>query len=622
MGTYPHTEKHYDSGVKDAHISLIHSIIDEDIRRAGFAMGVVEATETGRWTKVLEGDTGLSLNELSTIYKGFQERGWDSRFPSTQTNDVHISGLIGKNAFLKAVYDGDIDPAQLQSDIQQLYDQTKNEKHFFRALFNIIADKNPVERITEDLLELDQFCRDNDISFSEVTKQISPTVKPNSTWQKIKDFRFLLVALVGAGVGLVGNLADVNMIEEFSEHLSAAITTLTNNGLGLGEVNIDLSSIPGTFFGALPYIALPFITLSIFNAFSQKSIFKEIGTFARFTALMGFGVVIGLAVTAGMSDLLPSLEVADAARDIDKSSSFSPAQLILPGIAISALLATVYRKAKEGLSSRFEAIANMKRDYIKTGIDGATLITDKSFMTFINYLGLPAVFTLLALTVNSSGAGELAPYLNFYAALSTSMLAGVGALAGLAYLNGARKWEFGNVIKNASTAFGLSSSAATMPYTKQTLAKIGVPSHVRESVVPLGANFNMFGTALYLGTTAACASVMFGLEPSIEQLAGIMALSVATAFGAPGAPASTIIFLEPVLHNAGLTPLQAEKIYQMVIPIDRPADMLQTSMNVTGDKVVALNTQAYEENKGLRRFIPWTRHHGNDGQDARPAPVI
>lgn len=70
--------------------------------------------------------------------------------------------------------------------------------------------------------------------------------------------------------------------------------------------------------------------------------------------------------------------------------------------------------------------------------------------------------------------------------------------------------------------------------------------------------------------------------------ATVMGLCILTAFGAPGAPASTVVFLEPVLNKMGLSPAMAARMYEIIMPIDRPADMAQTSLNVSGDMVVAM----------------------------------
>ena len=90
---------------------------------------------------------------------------------------------------------------------------------------------------------------------------------------------------------------------------------------------------------------------------------------------------------------------------------------------------------------------------------------------------------------------------------------------------------------------------------------------------------------------------MFGQDLTVAKQAEIFAVVLATAFGAPGAPASNITLLDPVLHKLDITTMQVKKMYEAVIPMDRLFDMIQTSLNVWGDMVVALGKDKREKKK-------------------------
>jgi hypothetical protein len=428
---------------------------------------------------------------------------------------------------------------------------------------------------------------------------------------KIKDFRFFTAAISGAAVGLGGHMAGVN----------------TTSIPGLEQT-------PGMFFGALPYVALPFISLSIFRAFSEKSLMEEAGTLVRFAGTMATGVMIGLGMTYGMSDILAGITPPDPSEIRDASGgggpgAFSPSQYILHGIGLFAAFSVAYKSAKNKLSDGFNKAAEKKDGVVATlsnvfnkasGVlinkytapaivkagditKKAANIMDKGFFGYMNYLGIPAIFMMMNNVTNKGGFEQLANYGGYYATVTAGMAACAVALTGAAYAYGCRKKEFGEIAKTVSTAFGISSSAATMPVTKESLKNMGVSAKTRESVVPLGANFNMMGTSLYLGVTAASAMVMFDLDPTPAKLASVMLLSVGTAFGAPGAPASTLIFLDPVLAKAGLSAQQAQKIYEMVIPADRIFDMAQTSLNVWGDMTVAIGKHKRELKNKAKKLL-------------------
>lgn len=60
-----------------------------------------------------------------------------------------------------------------------------------------------------------------------------------------------------------------------------------------------------------------------------------------------------------------------------------------------------------------------------------------------------------------------------------------------------------NMTKALTTAFGTSSSSATLPVTIECLEeKNGVNSKVANFVLPIGATINMDGTALYEAVAA------------------------------------------------------------------------------------------------------------------------
>ncbi len=135
-----------------------------------------------------------------------------------------------------------------------------------------------------------------------------------------------------------------------------------------------------------------------------------------------------------------------------------------------------------------------------------------------------------------------------------------------------------------------------MPTEKETLKAMGVSRETRDTVVPLGGVFNMFGTALYMGLTAFYALSMFGATPTLMQYVNTALAVLVIAMGAPGIPASNITLLDPVLRQTGLQSGEISKVYTMILPADRVLDMVQTALNVLGDMLPAVE----QDRKRLR----------------------
>lgn len=135
------------------------------------------------------------------------------------------------------------------------------------------------------------------------------------------------------------------------------------------------------------------------------------------------------------------------------------------------------------------------------------------------------------------------------------------------------------------TAFSTSSSSMTLPVTLETVEKRGrVSNKVTSFTLPLGATINMDGTALY-----ECIGVIFlaqyygSISPDFVLTWGDQALVVMMALmasvGAAGIPSAGLVMMLAILAALGL-PLEGAAL---LLAVDRPLDMLRTTVNVWSD---------------------------------------
>ena len=135
------------------------------------------------------------------------------------------------------------------------------------------------------------------------------------------------------------------------------------------------------------------------------------------------------------------------------------------------------------------------------------------------------------------------------------------------------------------TAFGTSSSAATMPVTIRTLEKeFGVPDSVTTFSVPLGVTINMDGTALFEVMAALFIAQVFGVELSLVQHITLVVLVMVTSIGVAGVPGGSLPVLIMAMSTLGI-PVEG---IGLILGVDRLLDMCRTVINVTGDSVAAL----------------------------------
>ena len=133
-------------------------------------------------------------------------------------------------------------------------------------------------------------------------------------------------------------------------------------------------------------------------------------------------------------------------------------------------------------------------------------------------------------------------------------------------------------------AFTTSSSAATLPVTMETVERdLHVSPEVSSFVLPVGTTINMDGTSCYQSIAILFIAQVLGIELSLSQLFTIVAMTILSSIGTPAIPGGSYVILTMVLTSVGIP---AEGL-ALILGIDRPLDMLRTSVNVTGDATVA-----------------------------------
>ena len=144
---------------------------------------------------------------------------------------------------------------------------------------------------------------------------------------------------------------------------------------------------------------------------------------------------------------------------------------------------------------------------------------------------------------------------------------------------------FARMIPVFTTAFGTSSSNATMPVTMNTLeTKFGLPRGLVNFSVPIGATVNMDGTALFEVVAAIFIAQVFGVELTLLNHILLIALVFITSIGIAGVPGGSI----PVLMaSIVILNIPAAGI-ALLLGVDRLLDMSRTTVNVTGDSLAAL----------------------------------
>jgi Na+/H+-dicarboxylate symporter len=136
-----------------------------------------------------------------------------------------------------------------------------------------------------------------------------------------------------------------------------------------------------------------------------------------------------------------------------------------------------------------------------------------------------------------------------------------------------------------TTAFSTSSSAATLPVTIECMEeRAGVPRRVTSFVLPIGANVNTDGSALYECVVVMFIAQAYGVDLSLAQQFVVVLGALLTGIGIAGIPSASLVGIAVILGAVGL-PLEG---IGLVLAVDRILDMCRTTVNVFGDSCCAV----------------------------------
>ncbi len=141
-------------------------------------------------------------------------------------------------------------------------------------------------------------------------------------------------------------------------------------------------------------------------------------------------------------------------------------------------------------------------------------------------------------------------------------------------------------------AFSTASSNATLPVSLRVAEeKLHLPQKISRFVLTVGATANQNGTALFEGVTVLFLAQFFGVDLSLTQQVTVMFVCILGGIGTAGVPAGSLPVVALICGMVGVPP---EGI-GLILGVDRFLDMCRTTLNVTGDLMLAAVVSNGEE---------------------------
>ena len=217
-------------------------------------------------------------------------------------------------------------------------------------------------------------------------------------------------------------------------------------------------------------------------------------------------------------------------------------------------------------------------------------------VVFLNFVvdkfGPVAVFMLLSRTFATYGIDYLKPAAA-YVVLTVALLLiylFIGYPLFIAMSTRMNPFTFiRKIFKVVVFGFSTSSSAATLPLNTETNERdLGVDRQIASFVLPLGMTINMDGTAIMQVVATLFLAGVGGYEVTLVSLIVIMVLALIASIGTPAAPGAGAVILFTILSGMGFTGEATMMGYALILAINRPIEMLVTSLNCVGDSVAAV----------------------------------
>lgn len=372
-----------------------------------------------------------------------------------------------------------------------------------------------------------------------------------------------------------------------------------------GVKSIGLFYIIGQLFiNSLQLVIVPMVFTSIALAMCHITDTKKLGRISYKTILGFLGTSVFALILAGAFGLIANrlglfnVNISNIGASTANGTSSNPLLVLVQAVPNNItsvfsengrILAVVFLAVITGLSiNKLGDQITMLKKLLEEVNKIITI-----FLTFIiTKFGPIAIFVLITRTFAIYGIDHLKPALAYVITVVIALL--IFLVFGYAiFIFVTTRLNPITFIKKISKValfgFSTSSSASSLPLnTKTTVEELGVSEDVASFVLPLGMTINMNGTAIMQVIAAVFIASSAGYEVTIGSIVIIGILALISSIGTPAAPGAGAIILFTVLTGMGYNNDAAVLAYSLILAINRPVEMLVTSLNVVGDSATAV----------------------------------
>uniref|UniRef100_A0A3Q2P893 Amino acid transporter n=1 Tax=Fundulus heteroclitus TaxID=8078 RepID=A0A3Q2P893_FUNHE len=436
---------------------------------------------------------------------------------------------------------------------------------------------------------------------SQPLSEVGSTGNEFNIWIFLKRnaFVILTMAAVAVGIGLGFALRHVNMTEREIKYLTFP-----------GELLLRI----------LQMMVLPLIVSSVIAGKIDRKDFGKIGlrTFTYYlltTVIAAFtGIFLALLIQPGKSSQRDSGSSSGKTEAVQSVDAFLD---LIRNLFPSNLVEACFRKVTLGLLWFLSCRTTLITALIIVVIYGVNIVgllvfslafglilgsmgteakplrdlficLNKAIMLLVNvaiwYSPVGIIFLLAGQVVKMTNAADIGRDVAMYTltVIAGLIIHGCFTLP-LIYFTVTRRNPFrfyAGILQALSTAFGTSSSSATLPVTLHCMEENHrMHTQVTRFMLPIGATMNMDGAALYEAVAALFIAQVNDMDFNLGQIIVLSLIVTAASTGAAGIPQAGMVSMLIVLGSTGLP---TEDI-SLLLMVDWILDRIRTATNVLGD---------------------------------------
>ena len=374
---------------------------------------------------------------------------------------------------------------------------------------------------------------------------------------------------------------------------------------GLQDITTDFIKPFGDIFvNLLKFIVVPVVLISMIDGILSMDDMKKVGavgwkTVLYFLCTTAIACVIGLALANVFhgAGLFPDLskELGSASYEAAEFGGFMSTlvgifpsnmweafrtanmlQVIVIALFFGGAIMAAGEKGKlcRDLVSSFNEVINRLMEFIIA----LSPIGVFAYMSWVVANQGPDILGSLALVLGCAYIGYILHAVLVYS-FSAKVFAGMSPVR-----------FFKGAAAAMMFAFTTTSSAATLPVSKECAEEMGADRDVAAFVLPLGATINMDGTAIYQCVATVFLAACSGMELTLGQMVLVVVTATLASVGTAGVSGAGMIMLAMVLEAISI-PVD---YIGLIVAVDRLFDMGRTCLNVTGDIACSLCVSKWE----------------------------